>query len=86
MHARVVIIAAALLSSGSAFAAEPAAAPVSQPDSAQPQVHRAAIVLASAEQANPAPADQQAQPAPRRARVARVTTCRCGDQQDQPDE
>ena len=86
MHARVIVVAASLLASASAFAAEPAAAPAAQPESAQPQVHRATIVLASADQANSAPADQQAQPAPRRARVARVTTCRCGDQQNQPEE
>jgi hypothetical protein len=84
MNARVVIIAAALFASGSAFAAEPAQPPVRQPD--QAQIHRAEIVLASAEQVNSGPADQQVQPVRRHARVARVTTCRCGDQQDQPDQ
>jgi hypothetical protein len=84
MNARVVIIAATLFASASAFAAEPAKPPVRQPDQVQP--HRAEIVLASAEQLNSDPEDQQAQPARRHARVGRVTTCRCGDQQDQPDQ
>ena len=84
MHARLVIIAAAFFAAGSAFAAEPATSPARE--SAQPEPHRAQIVLASADQANPAPAQQQAQPAVRRARVARVTTCRCGDQQAEPEE
>lgn len=86
MHARIIIVAAAALANGSAFAAEPAAPPAHQPESAQSAPHRAEIVLASADQVSPAAAGQQAQATPRHARVARVTTCRCGDQQDQPDE
>jgi hypothetical protein len=84
MNVHIIAFAAAISACGVAFAAEPAKAPVSQPD--QAQAHRAEIVLASADQVNPGPAQQQAQQAPRHARVARVTTCRCGDQQDQPDE
>jgi len=85
MHARFVIIAAATLAGGTAFAAEPAKPQVRQPD--QAEAHRAQIVLASADSAQPGTAiDQHAQPAPRRARVGRVTTCRCGDQQAQPDQ
>lgn len=87
MNARVVVLAAALLASGSAFAADPAGPPSNQPDQAQAQAHRAAVLLASADHLAANPADQQqAQPIQRRARVGRVTTCRCGDQQDQPDE
>lgn len=86
MHARIIIVAAALLASGGAFAAEPATAPARPPESLQPQPHRAQLMLASADQRNSAPGDQQAQAAPRHARVARVTTCRCGDQPEQPDE
>jgi hypothetical protein len=84
MHARVIAFAAAVLVGGTAFAAEPAKPPAHQQDQAQGQ--RVEIVLASADQADSSDANHQAQPAPRHARVARVTTCRCGDQQDQPDE
>jgi predicted component of type VI protein secretion system len=84
MHARLVIIAVAFFGAGSAFSAEPARPPAHE--SVQPEPQRAQIVLASAEQVNPGPTQQQAQPTVRRARVARVTTCRCGDQQAEPDE
>jgi hypothetical protein len=86
MHARFVLIAATMLMSVNASAAEPskpAQAPSAQPQHGSPQV-----VLASAAQVgSPAPADQQAQPAatPPKKRVGRVTTCRCGDQPPQPD-
>lgn len=81
MHARFIVIAVAALASTSAFAAEPAK-PAPQPAArTQPRV-----VLASAEQVQTAaPADQQAV-APKPHRIARVTTCRCGGQQAQPDE
>jgi hypothetical protein len=84
MHARFVIVAAALFAAGSAFAAEPPKAPVRESNAVE--AHRPQIVLASAESVSQAPSDQQAQPTPRRARVARVTTCRCGDQQAEPEE
>jgi hypothetical protein len=84
MNARIIAFSAAVSLCGAAYAAEPAKPPVSQPEPAQE--HRVEIVLASADQVNNGPAQQQAQQPARHARVARVTTCRCGDQQDQPDE
>lgn len=84
MHTRIVLIAAATLISASAFAAEPPKAPA-QPV-AQPRPAPAQVVLASADDVRaPATADQQA-PTPPKRRVARVTTCRCGDQQGQPEQ
>ncbi|HVU30971.1 MAG TPA: hypothetical protein VHE36_11295 [Sphingomicrobium sp.] len=85
MLARFVLIAAAALASATAFAAEPSKAPA--PASTQPR-HPAPpqVVLASAEDVHSPPsADQQSPPAAKR-RVARVTTCRCGDQQAQPQQ
>jgi prophage tail gpP-like protein len=84
MHARFAIVAAAFFVAGSAFAAEPPKAP--ERESNAVDAHRPQIVLASADTASQASADQQAQPVQRRARVARVTTCRCGDQQAEPEE
>jgi hypothetical protein len=84
MHARLVIIAVAFFAAGRAFSAAPARPPADA--SVPPEPPRGPIVLASAEQVNPGPTQQQAQPTVRRARVARVTTCRCGDQQAEPDE
>lgn len=83
MHARLAIFAAATLIGSAAFAADPSSPPRNQPD--QPQPRPAAIVLAAVDQVTPAEAEPQVQPAPRH-RVARVTTCRCGDQQAQPEE
>lgn len=86
MNARFVLIAAAALTSVSAFAAEPSKP--AQQASPQPKNGSPQVVLASAAQvSSPAPADQQAQqlPAPPKKRVGRVTTCRCGDQLPQPD-
>ena len=84
MHARFVLIAAATLMTTTAFAAEPAK-PAPQP----PAHHESAtpkVVLASANiEEPPAPATQQAPATPKR-RVGRVTSCRCGDQQAQPDD
>ena len=76
MNLRFVLFGAALIS-GSAFAAEPPKAPVER--AAQPQQTNSPVVLASADDLR----DQGAQPSttPAKHRVARVTTCRCGDQQ-----
>ena len=77
MLARFVLISAAFVSA-SAFAADapkPPMHPAAQPDSPPP-----AVVLASADQLHSQSADQQA-PAQPKHRVARVTTCRCGDPQ-----
>jgi len=86
MNARFVLIAAAVMTSVSAFAAEPSKP--AQQSSARPQHGSPQVVLASAAQvADPTPAEAQPQatPAPPKKRVGRVTTCRCGDQLPQPD-
>ncbi len=83
MNVRFISIAAATAMAASAHAAEPAK-PSPQP---APQAQqRPDVVLASADrlQAPAAPSDQQVT-TPRPHRVARVTTCRCGDQQAEPD-
>ncbi|MFL6736891.1 MAG: hypothetical protein ACJ8F4_07515 [Sphingomonas sp.] len=85
MIARFTLIAVAGLASASACAAEPSRAPAPAPapaqHSTQPQV-----VLASAEDVHAPTAPDQQSPAPPKRRVARVTTCRCGDQQAQPEQ
>ena len=87
MHTRFMLIAAVSLLSTAAIAAEPTKAPDSAPKPAQPHPAPAQVVLASASDVQaPAPADQQHAPAPVKRRVARVTSCRCGDQQADPDE
>jgi hypothetical protein len=79
MYARFALIAAVTLTSVSAFAAEPVKP--AQPQSSHAEPVSAQVVLASADDV-PAPAgtDHQTAPTPPRPhRVARVTTCRCGD-------
>jgi hypothetical protein len=86
MHTRFILIAAAALTSASAFAAEPATKPPVQ-QSSQPEPASAHVMLASADDVQaPAPTADQQTPAPPKRRLARVTTCRCGDQQAQPDQ
>jgi hypothetical protein len=86
MHTRFVLIAAAISVSGTAFAAEPVKPPV-QAAVQQQQPAPAQVVLASADDVRvPSATDQQAQSAPKRPRVGRVTTCRCGDPQAQPEQ
>jgi D-alanyl-D-alanine carboxypeptidase len=83
MNTRFVLIAVALVST-SAFAADAPKAPVER--AAQPQAEPAQVVLASADAMRPAPAaDQQSAPPAKPARVARVTTCRCGGQEADAD-
>ena len=82
MYVRLVPIAAATLIGSAAFAAEPVKPPVQPATQPQP---RPDMVLASADQVPaPAPREQQAA-ATKRPRVGRVTTCRCGDPQAQPE-
>ena len=86
MHVRFMVIAAAALSISATAVAEP-----TQPaahDASPPARPPAQVVLASAEQAQaPSPApDQQPAAAPVKHRAARVTTCRFGDQVEQPDQ
>jgi hypothetical protein len=80
MHARLMVIAAATLTMGTSAIAEPAK--TREPHAAQPASPPAQVVLASADQIRePSPNAEQATPPVKRPRVARVTTCRCGDQQ-----
>jgi len=83
MLLRVTLIAAAMMI-GSAVAAE---APRGGTPTAVPlQSGRTEVVLASAEAIHaPAPEAAQPSPAPAKRRIARVTTCRCGDPQPDPD-
>ncbi len=82
MHARLTIIAATALAVGASAFAEPVKTREAPPT--QPATRPAAVVLASADQIGAAvpSSDQQAAPV-KRPRVARITTCRCGDQQAQ---
>lgn len=87
MHTRFILIAAASLLSTAAIAAEPTKTAEPTPAQPQPQPQPAHVVLASADDVHaPAPAGQQQASAPAKRRVGRVTTCRCGDQQPQPEE
>lgn len=85
MQARFLILTAATLSMGAAAIAEPAKAPAGAANQApQPRVE---VVLASADEAQPAtPPSAQPITTPIKRRVARVTTCRCGDQQADPEQ
>jgi hypothetical protein len=81
MYARLILIAA-MLTSTSAFAADPVK-PDAEP-TVQPKKATAPVVLASAGDV-PAAATAN-QPAPvQPKRRGRVTTCRCGDPQAQPE-
>ena len=84
MHARFVLIAAITLIGSAAYAAEPVK-PAAQP-ATESQPRPSEVVLASADQV-PAPAahEQQATAPAKPPRVGRVTTCRCGDPQAQPE-
>lgn len=80
---RVTLIAAATTIGSSAFAEAPKGEPIR---AVQPQPARTEVVLASADTVHaPAPEAAQSSPAPAKRRVARVTTCRCGDPQPEPD-
>jgi hypothetical protein len=76
----LTVIAGMLMLSGPALAD-----PSKQASPAQPGA-RPAVVLASADTVR-TPAQDSAQPtsAPAKRRVARVTTCRCGDPQPDPE-
>lgn len=77
MFARFVLIAASLVST-SAFAADSPKAPI-QPAAQQQPSRPGPVMLASADDVRaPAATDEQA-PSPPKHRIARVTTCRCGD-------
>ena len=86
MTVRFVLIAAATMITASPISAEPPKAPA-HPQT-QPQSPPAQVVLASADEAGAPSAgtDQQSTPPVKRPRVARVTTCRCGDSQNPDDQ
>lgn len=79
MTARLMFVAATTLALATpAVAADPAKPDLHQGGAVQPQRE---IVLASAETNATAPVADAQVPAPVKRRVARVTTCRCGDPQ-----
>lgn len=79
MYARLAWIAAATLTSVSALAAEPSK-PLQQQQPSQHPPASAQVVLASADTVRASsPVEQQPAAQPKPHRIARVTTCRCGD-------
>ncbi len=78
MRIRLLVTAAATLSLAAAVAAEPPKAPIQKAE--QPADQRPLVVAAAHETAQPAVSDPQASAPTKPARLARVTTCRCGDQ------
>lgn len=82
MYARLILIAATLTST-SAFAADPVK-PATQPTVVQPKKATAPVVLASAGDVPAGATATQPAPTPPKRR-GRVTTCRCGDPQVQPE-
>ena len=83
MFARFVLIAATALLGEPASSAAPAK-PAPQPQ-AQPQPAPREVVLASADDVTTPPTTSQQAPAAPKRRFGRVTTCRCGDQPEQPE-
>jgi hypothetical protein len=83
MRACVIAIAALLTVSGPALA-EPAK---NAADKTAPQQRPAEVVLASADSVHATAPDAvpQQPPVPAKRRIARVTTCRCGDPQVDPE-
>jgi hypothetical protein len=80
MSARLTFIAASALVLASAAVAGDPAKPDLNGAAASNQPHRD-LVLASVETKAPSPVAEAQTPAPIKRRVARVTTCRCGDPQ-----
>jgi len=79
---KVLTVFAAALIAGSA-AAEPPKNTDAKP--AEAKLRPAEVVLASAERPRATTAENQPNAVPAKRRVARVTTCRCGDPQTEPD-
>jgi len=77
MRMRSLVLAAVLAGAGPAFAEAPKNA---QPQATQPQPQPPVVVLAAADSVKSAASDAaQAAPVQTKHRIARVTTCRCGD-------
>ena len=82
MRMRSLVLAAVLAGAGPAFAEAPKNA---QPQATQPQPQPPVVVLAAADSVKSAASDAaQAAPVQTKHRIARVTTCRCGDPQVAP--
>jgi len=80
MRAGSFVTAVAALTLASVATAEP-------PKAAAPQARPAPVVLASADEVVQAPRPvEHSEAAPVKHRAMRVTTCRCGDPQTQPQE
>lgn len=79
MYARFVLIAAATLVSASAFAADVPNAPVQAAAQQQQQSRPTPVMLASADDLRAPATTEDQTPTPPKHRIARVTTCRCGD-------
>jgi hypothetical protein len=78
MRVRLIVTAVATVALAAAVSAEPPKAPVQKAE--QPVDQQAIVVAAADETAQPAASDPQASTPAKPARHARVTTCRCGDQ------
>lgn len=78
MRTRLIVTAAAALALAGAGSAEPPKAPVQKAE--QPAGQQPIVVAAADETAQPVAGDPQASAPAKPARHARVTTCRCGDQ------
>ena len=85
MSVRFLAFFATALTLSAAAVAEPSRP--ARHEASQPSGHSNEVVLASADQVQaPTPSPDQATATPVKHRAARVTTCRCGDQIQQPDE
>ncbi|HEY8592449.1 MAG TPA: hypothetical protein VIL42_06240 [Sphingomicrobium sp.] len=82
MVARFALLAAAASMAGAAIAAEPVQPP-RQPEQSGASTPRVVLASASDVRAEATP-DETSTPKPRR--IARVTSCRCGGAQPQPDQ
>jgi hypothetical protein len=78
MDLRAALMSAGIMVGGSAFAGDPPRAPVEQ--ASQPQRDHSPIAIVSADDVRARGATAQPSTTPVKRRVARVTTCRCGDQ------
>lgn len=78
MRIRLLVTAAATLALAAAGSAEPPKVPVQKAE--QPADQQPVVVAAADETVQPAPNDPQASTPAKPVRHARVTTCRCGDQ------
>lgn len=80
MQVRFVLIAVVALTSAGVAGAEPRKAPPKPAAQVQPTASR--VMLASADELHsPTASGPQVQLQAKRPRIARVTTCRCGDPQ-----